>query len=62
MPLLEYGGNHKKILILLGKTEHLIVAPLLGMVETGIIDLLHYRTHQTGFSVVINLNTLVAQA
>ena len=36
-------GNHQKILNLLGKTERFIVAPLLGMVETGIIVLLHYR-------------------
>ena len=60
MPLLEYGGNHQKILNLLGNTERFIVAPLLGMVEAGIIVLLYYRPHQTDFSVVINLNTYVA--
>jgi hypothetical protein len=39
IPLLEYGGNQQKILNLLGKTERFIVAPLLGMVETGIVVL-----------------------
>jgi len=39
MLLPEYGENHLKILNLLGKTERFIVAPLLGMVETGVIVL-----------------------
>jgi hypothetical protein len=61
VPLLEFGGNQQKILNLLGKTDSVIVAPLLGIVETGIIDLLHYRPHKMGFSLVINLKTRVAQ-
>jgi hypothetical protein len=35
------GGNHQKILNLLGKIKCFIVAPLLGMVKTVTVDLLY---------------------